>query len=940
MTHTPKIITIYIGILLGVMMSVACTRQSEVASDTRNILNLAGEWCVALDSNDVGINQHWCDSVFTTPITLPGTLDAAGIGYPNTLQPKLEKPQILHLTRKFSYTGPAWYVKEFEIAEAWENKALILNLERVLWNSNVWIDGVHQGELNSLSAQHRYTITGLSAGKHRLTIRIDNRRQFDISVKEMAHAYTNETQVMWNGIIGNIGFELADKVRIGAVKVYPDLEKQGARVDVEVLNATGQPVDGTINLAALLNNSKLDSQIQSFSIDSAAGVVHCFYKLGSDMKLWNEFNSNVYTLNVDLKAGSYSDKSSTTFGMRQITNRDGYLQINGTRIFLRGTLECCIFPLTGHPPMDEAGWREVFTTAKQWGLNHLRFHSWCPPAAAFNVADEMGFYLQIELPLWSLNVGKDAATTHFLEAEAQKIIDEYGNHPSFCLWSMGNELEGDADLLNAWVASLKARDSRHLYMTTTFSFQKGMGAVPQATDDFFVTQWTNNGWIRGQGVFNSEAPSFDKNYSRSLNEITVPVISHEIGQYSVYPDLKEIEKYTGSLIPLNLMAVKEDLNRRGLAGKAEAFLHSSGKLAAILYKEEIERAMKTPEFSGFQLLDLHDFPGQGTALVGLLNAFWESKGIITANEFNAFCSSVVPLVSFPKAIYQNSETFEAIAGIANFTDKTMESSRLKWSLIDNNDQLLAAGTINATSLGIGYNADLGKITVPLQSVKKAQQLKLQLSLEGTSYQNSWNIWVYPSELRINTDEVVVTSDIKTAQQALRNGQKVLFNPQWRQINGIEGKFVPVFWSPVHFPKQAGTMGVLCDPTHPALAGFPTDEYTNWQWWDLNINSTTVVLDSISTVTPIVEMIDNFVSNRRLASVFEAKAGKGLLLFSAIDLTSDIEKRPVAKQLLHSLLNYMNGTSFNPKHEINENELDQLMVTKSDQNSKKGSESIY
>lgn len=112
-------------------------------------------------------------------------------------------------------------------------------------------------------------------------------------------------------------------------------------------------------------------------------------------------------------------------------------------MFLRGTLECCIFPLTGYPPTTKEGWSKVFRSAKEWGLNHLRFHSWCPPKAAFEVADSLGFYLQVELPLWSLNVGENPAMNQFLYDEAKRILSEYGNHPSFCFLSLGNELQPD-----------------------------------------------------------------------------------------------------------------------------------------------------------------------------------------------------------------------------------------------------------------------------------------------------------------------------------------------------------------------------------------------------------------------------------------------------------------------------------------------------------------
>src|SRR5690606_36954349 len=108
------------------------------------------------------------------------------------------------------------------------------------------------------------------------------------------------------------------------------------------------------------------------------------------------------------------------------------------------------------------GWLKVFTTAKQYGLNHLRFHSWCPPKAAFEVADSLGFYLQVELPLWASNIGKDEKMNQFLETEANRIMKEYGNHPSFCLWALGNELQGDFNYMENFLQKLKVNDKRRL----------------------------------------------------------------------------------------------------------------------------------------------------------------------------------------------------------------------------------------------------------------------------------------------------------------------------------------------------------------------------------------------------------------------------------------------------------------------------------------------
>lgn len=901
----------YLLFIAFVLSCGACTNKVTT-------IDLAGQWQFKSDSLDLGIGDRWFENPLQESITLPGTTDQARFGVPNALKPELEKPQVLHLTRKNAYIGPAWYRREVEIPADWTQKRIELKLERVIWNSRVWVNDHEVGEQESLIAPHYFDLTSyLKPGKNTITIRIDNRKQHEISVKDLAHAYTNDTQIMWNGILGQICLNAYDPVAVDEIQVYPDVDANNLKVVTSLLNTGKDAVEGKLTLRVLEKSTgrQLPDVSVSYTMAAGTGKVEANYPMGDEVKLWSEFTPELYQLNATWTSADVVSAKTVDFGMRKFTNRDAQFQINGQRTFMRGTLECCIFPLTGTPPMDKEGWKKVFGTAREWGLNHIRFHSWCPPQAAFQVADELGFYIQVELPLWWLGVGEDESTTDFLKAEAQRIIREYGNHPSFCFWSMGNELEGNFDLLSQFVSSLKEQDPRHLYMNTTFTFQKGHGAWPESNDDFFVTQWTDKGWVRGQGIFNSEPPCFNKDYRVAVEGMKVPLITHEIGQYSVYPNMEEIEKYTGVLEPLNFKAVKNDLQAKGLLEEAGNYLMASGKLAALLYKEEIERAMKTDGCSGFQLLDLHDFPGQGTALVGLLDAFWESKGVISADEFRQFCAPVVPLVRFPKAVYENNETFEAVAELANFGAEKLDGKKMLWELSDTSRQALGSGEFILGSLNPGNNQNLGTISVPLSGLTKASQLLLTLKVEGTTYHNSWKIWVYPAKSEVEQGKVIITRDAVVAEKALEAGKNVLYNPDWRTLEGIEGKFLPVFWSPVHFPKQAATMGVLCDPNHPALADFPTEMHTDWQWWELNINSTTLILDSLPRVTPIVGMVDNWVNNRRLASVFEAKAGKGRLMFSSIDLSTDLEHRPVARQLLTSLLKYMNSEAFQPGKEI-------------------------
>lgn len=895
---------------------------SAILSCTRpdNEISLAGRWDLCLDSTgnpdvtDPGLLD------FSMSVNLPSTLDSAGIGNPVVSEPILNRQTMLHLSRKVSYVGPAYYRREVNIPQSWEGKHITLQLERVIWESVVWIDGKKAGHHFSLSTPHEYDLSGfLTSGKHVIIICIDNSRKFVLNRSDMAHAYTEETQIKWNGILGNFSLKAVNPSHISDFSVYPYFA--GRSISGKVTTALDP--DESFSLGIKIANSG-DVVIASTIVPVAGNYSSFRIDLPSDIKPWNEFSPKLYQVIISLinKNGDIVDTRESTFGFRDLVTQNNHIFLNGERIFLRGTLECCIFPLTGHPPLDIPGWEKVFYAARDYGLNHLRFHSWCPPEAAFAAADRIGMYLQIELPNWSLDYGSDTALTGFINREADRIMQEYGNHPSFCLMSMGNELEGDFDQLNGLLTRLKSADPRHLYTTTTYSFQKGHGVTPEPVDDFYITQNTEKGWIRGQGVFDQYAPDFKTDYTQSIDHINLPVVSHEIGQYSVFPDMKEIEKYTGILIPTNFKAVENDLKIKGLSGdRTEKYTVATGKFATLLYKEEIERALKTDGLSGFQLLDLHDFPGQGTALVGVLNAFWESKGFTGGEQWRMFCNPVVPLLWFDKAVYTTAENFSAEYGFANYYED-FSNITVRWNIRREDGTSVLEDSMFFKKILKGKTTKSGRFTIPLEGLAAPAKYQVSLALDGTEYKNQWDIWIYNPDVETDDSGILFTTSFSEAIAALENGQKVLLNPDIIDIEGITGKFVPVFWSPVHFPNQPGTMGLLMDPGHGAFKSFPTDSYSNWQWWDLCKKSKTVVLDSLS-VDPIVTVIDNFFKNRRLGNIFEAKVGHGNLLFSSVDLHTELADRPVARQLKSSLLRYMNSSGFHPASSLSVSELSMI-----------------
>ena len=895
--------------------------------------DLSGEWRVSL--------QEPAAAATWSPIRLPGTLTDAGLGEPMRMKPELTLTNLAHLQAKFGHIGPAWYRREVDIPPEWANRRIVLELERVLWESQVWVDGRHAGRADSLVAPHVHDLSALlPPGRHELLVRIDNReihpglslpeKKYPVPAdRYLAHAYTNHTQTIWNGMLGALRLRAEESAEIARLAIFP---RRGPAPALRIEGRLSASPEGEAGapFRFVLRDARGDLLADRVETLGAAGSPAFSFDWALpeeiDVRPWNEFSPALYQIEarpVAQPAPIEPQPFVTRFGFRELKADDGELRLDGRRIFLRGTLECAVFPLTGYPPTDKSSWRRIFERAREWGLNHLRFHSWCPPAAAFDAADELGMYLQIELPHWSLEVGRDPSTWAFLQEEAQRILSTYGNHPSFMFLSLGNELQGDMPALDTLVRQLRRQDDRRLYTATTFTFQKGHGRAPGPDDQFFITQYTADGWVRGQGVFNDVPPAFDVDYHAAAKGIRTPLVSHEIGQFAVFPDLGEIDRYTGNLVPTNLVAIRDDLARKSLLELAPRFLEASGKFAGLLYKEEIERALRTREFDGFQLLGLQDFPGQGTALVGLLNAFWDSKGVMRAETFREFCGPLTPLARFPKAVYERAETFRAGIEIANF-ERDLKGVSPRWTIRRDNGSVVASGECAPVSPPAGAVTPAGGIEFPIPEAGGAERWELEVSLDGHPAKNRWNVWVYPVAGHEEAGDVRVVSSLDEALRALEAGESVLFNPPAERIRGVPGRFVPVFWSPVHFPDQPGTMGILCDPAHPALREFPTAAHSDWQWWDLALRSRGVAISAMP-VGPIVRVIDNFNRNQALACVFEAKVGRGRLLFSSIDLTGDLARRPAARQLRTSLLRYMRGESFQPDGQLSPDALRSLIA---------------
>jgi Glycosyl hydrolases family 2, sugar binding domain/Glycosyl hydrolases family 2/Glycosyl hydrolases family 2, TIM barrel domain len=988
---------------LALVSLLSCLTPCPLAAGAAS-QSLAGRWRFALDREDAGIRQRWFERGLEQRLQLPGSLPAQGIGDDVTVDTKwtggivdrsfFTAPEYApyrepgHVKVPFwlqpdkYYAGPAWYQRDFKVPRAWENQRVVLSLERPHWETRVWVDGRCAGTNLSLSTPHESDLGTLAPGKHTLSIRVDNRLVIDVG--HDSHSVSDHTQGNWNGIVGRIELRATPPVWLDDLQVYPNLARSSVRVRGRIGNASGQAGRGVlaVSVREAATRQRRDSVpgiLIPVSWRTNGGSFECEIPV-PQAKPWDEFQPRLYTAEAILKSSPTArDSKAVLFGFRDFSAQGTQFTINGRKTFVRGTLECCVFPKTGHPPTDIDSWRRLIRVAKAHGLNNLRFHSWCPPEAAFRAADELGMYLHVECSSWansSTTLGDGKPVDQWIYDEADRILRYYGNHPSFVMMLYGNEPGGKhyAEFLSKWVRHYREADPRRLY-----SAAAGWPQLPE--NQFHVTPDPRiQAWGAGlSSRINAAAPETRTDYRQYIAARSVPVISHEIGQWCVYPNFDEMKKYTGYLKPRNFEIFRDRLAAHHMADQARSFLFASGKLQALCYKEDIESALRTPGMGGFQLLDLHDFPGQGTALVGVLDPFWEEKGYITAAQFRRFCGPTVPLARLSRRVFTQADKSAIELEVAHFGPAPLRNVWPVFKFVGDDGKVYQAGHFEVRDIEIGNGQVVGHWEPVFKDLPAPERYKLVFGLarkptgKGLICENDWDVWVYPPHLpsdppsdpdlqtylkspslapsdgeRVrergfaalvpNPNRVRIVQDLtEDAVTALAAGGRVLWliPPARVAPDKKSGKvalgFSSIFWNTAWTHRQAPhTLGILCNPKHPLFEAFPTDGYSNWQWWYLITRAGAMILDDLPPkLRPAVQVIDDWFTARKLGLVFEAKVGAGRLLVCSIDLNGDLEANPVARQFRYSLLRYMASGRFKPRTEVTLDQLRKLVLPASD-----------
>ena len=906
-------------------------------------------------------------AAFDDTISLPGTTSLAKKGTPNPAR------ETGFLTDAYAFEGQAWFRKTVYLDPDFLGLPMKLTLERTRITT-LWINGRRVGSCDSLCTPHVYEISAYVAKPLvEIVVCVENTGY----PTKGGHLTSPDTQSNWNGITGSMTLEVFSEVYADHVQAYPDPERREVTLTMQLHGAK------TASFAAegsVMEDDEEDSipTFQTQLTADASGMASVTIPLEEAYYEWSEFHPVLYCLTYRINE---QDCGYLSFGMRQFCTDGMRFTINGQPTMLRGKHDGLIFPRTGYAPTEVNEWIRILEIAKSYGINHYRFHTCCPPDAAFTAADLLGIYMEPELPFWGTiaapgEEGYNEAEQNYLIALGDKILETFGNHPSFVMFSLGNELWGSPERLGEILRHYKALDSRHLYTQGCNNFQRLPQILPE--DDYFVgVRLSKERLLRGSysmcdaplghvqtdrpstmhtyddaifpkqtdGEDGSKVQEIEIQYGTGVKKVKVgdtagglvptkPIITHEIGQYEVYPDFREIEKYTGPLKARNFEVFRERLAARGMLHQAEQFFRCSGALAAACYKEEIEAAMRSQYVAGFQLLDLQDFSGQGTALVGMLDAFMESKGLISPEEWRMFCSDCVLLAQFPSYVCITGEMLAAKVSMRCATPAFPEHNIIEWLLVAENGETLGEGNFTLAKAEVGLN-EVGSIFCRMpEEVQRPMRMHLVLSVRDTDVCNAYDLMLYPAiampELA-DHGTLCVTEELDKALQTLENGGAVLFLPT-ETAQAIEGFYCTDFWCYPMFrdicnwmkkPVAVGTMGLCIQADHPALSAFPTQEYSTPQWYDIVSAADCAILDDTAqTMTPIVQMIDNFERNHKLGIVWEAKVGAGRLLVCTSRL-SRIAMRPEVRWFAKSLLDYAASEEFAPEQKMTPAQLRQI-----------------
>lgn len=889
-------------------------------------ISLAGQW------------QLISPAEMSGNVLFPGTLDTNGIGPEDREESKeygcgSQGPIVCRLTRKHAFTGTISVTRPITFKPGMGQR-VFFEVERAR-KLSVSVNGrpLSPYRPQTLSTPQVFEVTDSLTGKDNIQVDSDNTYQgMPAEAIINSSGATNHTQTNWNGLLGYIRLRVEENTFIDRVRVYPLKKTLTVKVDIDSQSG----FEGRIRLSSGLLREPLEEDLAVGS--GKETLVYSGLPINPHAQRWDEYQGELYDLRVELLEGSGRSvvtEATVRTGIRDYGIDDhGRLTINGRVFFLRGETNCAEFPETGFSPMDVSDWIRILDTYRSYGVNLVRFHSHCPPEAAFIAADQQGMMMQPELSHWDYRHAFETSESYeYYRRELEQTLLVLANHPSFVMLTLGNELAAGKlghERMALLIEDAKSIDSTRLYANSSNPHYGSLGCDP--CNDVYTAMAYQDHDLRCcydtlRGSTNSTYPGTHNSFTDSMqafrSDNKVPVYSFEVGQYEVLPDFREIKEFKGVTRPDNYRHIQEGVKQAGLDSATwDSYIAASGELARLCYREEVESVLRTPAMSGISLLGLQDFPGQGTALVGMMDAHMQPKRFSFAQpeRFRSFYTAQIPLFIMDRYTYTNKETLVGRICIANYGQTPIEGNlqiRLRGKQIDQ------SRIISGVNCPIGQLTEVGKVHFSLNEATRNQACKLSLNINGIK--NTYPVWIYDDRPVHKPDRILEARHFDSeVERELDRGGIVYLSPDSSVETlptSVQAHFSTDFWSVGTFRSQSGTMGQYIDKSHPLFRDFPTEEYTNWQWWPMATQRAIVLPEPYQSI--ITEM-DSYAYLRPMTQLLECRCGHGRLLLSSLGL-QNLMQYPEARALEGLIYQYLASDNFKPEQCISPQVISSLVA---------------
>ncbi len=880
-------------------------------SELRATLSLDGDWDFAVDPKGVGEREKWFSPESTLPerITLrvPGCWEAQGVGGPGDSTSVTPERSIRPL--RGSYVGTGWYRKELTLPKDWGGRQVWLKVGGVHAQGWFWVNGTPVAHNACYCGTYKYNITDLVRPGERVVIAVKVRN--DVPSRKGLMGWIHR----FGGLYRSVELEATPRQLIDDAWVDGDLD--GGKATVHVTIRSVDPAGGASEPAASPTAEQADVQVTVAALDGTpagrasvrarlrgGGTVEAAVPVPLEpLRAWSPEEPNLYRADITLQVdGRAIDGWVERFGVRKWEVRGGEFYLNNRRHFIRGFGDDHIYPLTLCSPASREVHRRHLELARSYGFTYVRHHTHCEVPEYYEAADEVGIMIQPELPYYGSQPSA-AAPGHFKPQEdLEELYRHYRRHVSLATYCTGNE------------GHLGSPIDREVYQ------------LAKLLDPTRLALHQDGGENRRDNSDFRQGPAVP--WAPGAQDASWPFTAHEYLNLATHEDPRLAGKYTGAVRPpVTPEDFRKSLAEAGLSWEwGEETLEAGNQLQRVYQKRGLEQARLEPACDGYIYWTIVDV-GSPSAQ-GLFNQFWEPKAS-SAAFFRQFNGPTAILARFtpPERILTSGQRLRIEWWLSAYGADAVRGGRLTWSL-QQERHTLASGEVPGVEAQTGDVKAVGHTELDAPTLRESAMLTLKAELAGKSVRNSWQFWVFPPRpaasdagkgmsatpgihaalerrypgLRESGDPGARRSALLLADRlddvvvkALDDGVTVLLVRLPGPSPGVE-----MGWWAIR--AQAGT----AIARHPAFGAFPHEGYLSELWFRLIGGTVSAADEALREVEPL--MVGRG-SAGYLLHVFQARAGKGRLLASGLELLSD---HPEAAWLLDQLIRYARSDEFQPR----------------------------